>query len=57
MIIDALTYIMHIAPSLGVTIILVFAMNKRMGKNEARVQDILENCMNKVLDHLNEHDS
>lgn len=56
MINDVIKYLMDSAPGLAVSLAMVVYVIKRMAQLESRLCSMLENCMNRVFEHLESDD-
>lgn len=45
-------YLLHIAPSLAVMVVMYMRLDKRMANREAVIEDMLESCWNRLLSHV-----
>lgn len=50
---NLITYLLHIAPSLAVVIVLLYQQSRRMATMEQRIEDILSKCVDGILEHIN----
>jgi hypothetical protein len=50
---DLVTYLLHIAPSLAVVIVVLFVNMRRLDKLEQEIMGMLDSCWEKLFEHLN----